>query len=35
MIQLQYIKENRDECIERLKIKNVADVDRLSFEERG
>lgn len=27
MIQLQYIKENRDECIERLKIKNVADVE--------
>ena len=28
MIQLQYIKENRDECIERLKIKNVADVEQ-------
>ncbi|MBP5190105.1 MAG: serine--tRNA ligase [Bacteroidales bacterium] len=27
MIQLQYIKEHRDECIERLKIKNVADVE--------
>ena len=28
MIQLQYIKEHRDECIERLKIKNVADVEQ-------
>ena len=28
MIQLQYIKENRDECIERLKIKNVANVEQ-------
>ena len=27
MLQLQYIKENRDECIERLKIKHVADVE--------
>jgi len=28
MIQLQYIKEHRDECIERLKIKNVTDVEQ-------
>ncbi len=28
MIQLQYIKENRNECIERLKIKHVADVEQ-------
>ena len=28
MLQLQYIKENRDECIERLKIKHVADVEQ-------
>ena len=28
MIQLSYIKENRDECIERLKIKHVADVEQ-------
>ena len=39
MIQLQYIKENRDECIERLKIKNVADVEQrideiISLDER-
>ena len=27
MIQLQYIKEHTDECIERLRIKNVADVE--------
>ncbi len=27
MLQLQYIKEHRDECIERLKIKHVADVE--------
>ncbi|MBP5327042.1 MAG: serine--tRNA ligase [Bacteroidales bacterium] len=28
MLQLQYIKEHRDECIERLKIKHVADVEQ-------
>ena len=28
MLQLQYIKENRNECIERLKIKHVADVEQ-------
>ena len=28
MLQLQYIKDNRDECIERLKIKHVADVEQ-------
>ncbi|MBP5548010.1 MAG: serine--tRNA ligase [Bacteroidales bacterium] len=28
MIQLQYIKEHRDECIERLKIKHVVDVEK-------
>lgn len=28
MLQLQYIKEQRDECIERLKIKHVADVEQ-------
>ena len=27
MLQLQYIKEHREECISRLKIKNVADVE--------
>lgn len=27
MLQLQYIKEHRDECIERLRIKHVADVE--------
>ena len=27
MLQLQYIKDHRDECIERLKIKHVADVE--------
>ena len=28
MLQLQYIKENREECIERLKIKHVVDVEQ-------
>jgi len=28
MLQLQYIKEHRDECIQRLKIKHVADVEQ-------
>ena len=27
MLQLQYIKDHREECISRLKIKNVADVE--------
>ena len=27
MLQLQYIKERREECISRLKIKNVKDVE--------
>ena len=27
MLQLQYIKEHREECISRLKIKNVKDVE--------
>ena len=27
MLQLQYIKDHREECISRLKIKNVVDVE--------